>query len=293
MLKLMLIIFLFFTTISANEKKAFINIFSNVENTKVFLDGKEIGDTPIKQYEVVPNKKIQLEAMVDKKYYANNLKTTIRVSPHNILTYKLKFEKSNSQIFFVGDDAELYLNGKFIKKLNDSNRLIDVNSEQNITIKLQDGYADVSLDRNITANTLNTIKYKLKTIPKDIRLYTSTINNLMWEDTKNAANTNINWEKANIYCQNLQFAHHKDFRLPTIEELIELYENKDEIYNGFGGKFYWSSTTYDDEYKVWSYSIVKNFDDGTKKTSIKEFENGRVRCVRDIKKGERTDNEQK
>lgn len=286
MTKVLIIIFLFFTTLQSNEKQAFINIISNVENTKIFLNGKEIGTTPIQQYEVIPNKTLLLNAVVDKNYYEKDIKTTIRVSPQNILTYKLHFEKANSKVFFVGDNAELYIDGKFIKNLHDTNRVISVKSGEDIKIKLQDGYADVVLETDITRNTPNTIKYKLKHIPKEVRLYTSSINSLMWEDTKDATNTNITWDKAKVYCQNLEIAHYNDFRLPTINELSELYEHKDEIYNGFGGKFYWSSTIYDDNYKVWSYSIVKNFEDGTNKKSIKEFENGRVRCVRDIKKGE-------
>lgn len=70
--------------------------------------------------------------------------------------------------------------------------------------------------------------------------------------------------------------------MPTIEELDELYENKDLIYNGFGGLFYWSSNTSVDDLNIWEYSEVKEFEDGTNRNVVKEFENGRVRCVRDI-----------
>ncbi|MGB5867386.1 MAG: DUF1566 domain-containing protein, partial [Arcobacteraceae bacterium] len=182
-------------------------------------------------------------------------------------------------------------NDKFIKKLNDTNRVVTIEASKDVKIKLQSGEADVILHEDIKANTLNTIKYKLKLIPKEVRISTSSINDLMWEDTKNATNTDINWEKAQRYCEDLQIADYDDFRLPTIDELSELYDYKEKIYNGFGGKFYWSDTTYSDEHKVWNYSVVKNFEDGRNEKSIKEFAQGRVRCVRDIKTNMKDENE--
>lgn len=280
----LLLVCSFTYTLSGNQNSAFVNFISNVEDTTIFLDGKNIGKTPIKQYEVIPNKKIQLKAIVDKNYYNKDIKTTITINNQTIPTFSLKFQKATTKVFFVGDDAELYINDKFIKKLNDTNRVVTLEANKDVKIRLQNGEADVVLHEDLKANRLNTIKYNLKLIPKDVRIYTSTINDLMWEDTKDATNTNINWEKAQRYCQNLEIAQYDDFRLPTIDELSELYDYKDKIYNGFGGKFYWSGTTYSDEHNVWNYSVVKNFEDGTNQKSIKEFEQGRVRCVREIKK---------
>ena len=293
MKKLWIIVFLIITNyLSANTNKAYINIISNVENTTIFLDGKNIGNTPIKQYEVVPNKAIYLKAIVDTEYYRRNIKTTIKVNSKTIPTFSLKFQKAISKVFFVGDDAELYINDKFIKKLNDTNRVVTMEAGKNIKIRLLNGESEVTFIKDIKAKTANTLKYKLITTPKEVRLYTSTVNNLMWEDTKEAANTNINWDKANTYCANLKIAHFYDFRLPTINELTELYEHKDKIYNGHGGKFYWSSSTFKDEHKVWDYSVVKNFEDGQNQKSIKEFEEAKVRCVRDIKiKNKKMNNE--
>ena len=47
---------------------------------QIFLDGKNIGNTPIQQYEVTPNKPIILEAVVDTNYYRRNIKTAIKVN---------------------------------------------------------------------------------------------------------------------------------------------------------------------------------------------------------------------
>lgn len=287
MRKVWLILFLitnfFYTTLSAEEKtKAYINITSNAQDTLILLDGRNIGHTPIKQYQVTPNKKIKLKAIVDKDYYEKDITMDIEVNGKTIPTYNLKFEKAKAKIFFIGDDAEVYINGKFIQRVLDTNRVITVDAGEAIRINLIDGYARAELFEDIKANTLNNVEYVLIEIPKEVRLYTSTINNLMWEDTKDAVNKDITWEKAYTYCATLKIADYEDFRLPTIDELHELYENKDEIYNGFGGKFYWSDTTFKGETKIWDYSVVKDFNDGTNKKSIKEFEKGRVRCVRDL-----------
>lgn len=282
MKKIWLILILITSALYADENRAYINITSNADKTIIFLDGKNIGETPINQYEVTPNKSIRLEATVDKNYYKRDIKTTIKVNNNTIPTFSLKFEKAAAKIFFVGEDAELYINDKFIKSLKRTNRMVTLEADENIKINLVDGYSRAEMYKDIKANTLNTLEYELITIPKEVRLYTSTVNDLMWEDTKEAANTNINWEKGYTYCTNLKIAQYEDFRMPTINELQELYENKDAIYNGFGGKFYWSDSTFDGDKKIWNYSIVKNFEDGTNQKSIKEFDQGRVRCVRDI-----------
>ena len=281
--KIWIVLFLIaINCLNASTNKAYVNIISNVEDTVIFLDGKNIGTTPIQQYEVVPNKPLYLKAVVDKNYYRRNIKTTIKVNSETIPTFSLKFNKATAQIFFVGVSAELYINDKFVKKLNDTNRIVNIKAGKKIKIRLENGDADVEYIKDIKAKTINTLKYKLITIHKDVRLYTSIINELMWEDTKDAANTNINWSKANTYCADLKIANYEDFRLPSIDELQELYENKDKIYNGFGGKFYWSDESFQDEKKIWNYAIGKNFEDGTNQKSIQEFEQARVRCVRDI-----------
>ena len=270
------------SSIYADTNKSFINIFSNVEDTTVLINGKDIGMTPILQYEVTPNESITIKGMVNKDYYLNNIEEKVQVRTNNIETINLKFEKAKAKLFLVGEDADVYINDKYIKKLNDSNRMIEIEAGSDVKLNFEEGYARNEYNVDIKANSVTTFKYELILIPKAVRLYTSSIYELMWEDTKDATNTNINWDKAYQYCSNLKMAYFDDFRLPTINELSELYEYKDELYNAFGGKFYWSSSTFQDEHKVWDYSVVKNFEDGMNQKSIKEFEQGRVRCVREI-----------
>jgi len=282
MKKTLLVFVICIVTLFADENKAFINIISNAEETTILLDGKDIGKTPIKQYEVTPNQSLRLQAIVDKEYYTKDIDTQIKVNTHTIPTFDLKFTKKTTQLFLVGDDAELYIDGTFIKELNDSNRVITVQTDQRKNLKLEDGDARTNINKDVKANGIETVKYKLKMIHKDVRLYTETINNLMWEDTKEAENTDIDWIKAAAYCKDFEKGSYDDFRLPTIKELEELYEYKDLIYNGFGGVIYWSSTTKKDDMNLWEYSQVINFEDGTSRAVVKEFEKGRVRCVRDI-----------
>ena len=281
--KIALILFLtILTSLNAVENKAYLNITSNVKDTIIYLNGEEIGMTPINQLEVTPNKNISLKAIVDTDYYVNNIEKKIRVTENTIPTIALDFEKAKAKVFLIGENAELYIDGKYIKKLHSENRMITIQTGKAVAIDLLDGDGKAHYIKDIKAKTINNLTYKLIRIPKEVRLYTSTINNLMWEDTKEATTTNTNWNAASLYCSTLKIADYEDFRLPTIDELSELYENKDDIYNGFGGKFYWSASTFQDEHNVWDYSEVKNFDNGLNQKSIKEFEQGRVRCVRDL-----------
>jgi hypothetical protein len=138
---------------------------------------------------------------------------------------------------------------------------------------------------DIYANSFNEISYKLIEIPLDVRLYTQTIDNEMWEDTKDATNTPIEWEKAKLYCENLRIGGFEDWRLPTIGQLNNLHKkHQDEIYNGFGGVFYWSSDTFSGKNNIWEYAKVLSIEYGEIEKSVQEVKTGRARCVRMINK---------
>lgn len=269
--------------ITKPKPTAFINIISNVKDTSIFLNGKLIGQTPIKQYPVIPYKDIRLIAKINKDYYEKDLFGTIRVRKHTVPTYSLKFKKAKTKMFLVGEEGDLYIDEKFIKKLNSTNRVTTVNAGKNVKIKITNKHDDsFQTTQDLTANTITDIPYKIKPINNDVKLFTTTIDDLMWEDTKDAATKAKNWKRAKKYCDKLELGDLKDWYMPTIEQLNSLYEERDKIYNGFGGEFYWSSSTFSDKKYIWKYSYVKDFEEGDIKKSVKEFEQARVRCVRDI-----------
>lgn len=55
------------------------------------------------------------------------------------------------------------------------------------------------------------------------------------------ANNTLSWTDANAYCENLTLYGYSDWRLPTKEELLQMYNDRVNI-GDFGGNWYWSST---------------------------------------------------
>jgi tetratricopeptide (TPR) repeat protein len=70
-------------------------------------------------------------------------------------------------------------------------------------------------------------KLKLKLKLEEAVTWTDPATGLMW--TKKDNGTDMNWQQATDYCRNLQLAGHGDWRLPTIEELQGIYDNKVKV----------------------------------------------------------------
>jgi hypothetical protein len=82
----------------------------------------------------------------------------------------------------------------------------------------------------------------------------------------------LNWHDGMLYCQLLIIDGKDDWRLPTKEELNDIYNSE----NDFVGSFYWSSTEYDGYY-AWGQDLSTGFQgNGTKNYS------SYVRAVRSL-----------
>lgn len=102
----------------------------------------------------------------------------------------------------------------------------------------------------------------------------------LYVQTKDISNEMIDWESANLLCKNSTVGDFNDWRLPTIEELATIYNNKRAI-GGFrdsvpNNSNYWSSTVSPSND---SYNYVLNFMNGQSVTENRRYVNY-VRAVR-------------
>ena len=91
--------------------------------------------------------------------------------------------------------------------------------------------------------------------------------------------TRLNWSEAIEYCSKLSSNGYQDWRLPSKDELKELYKNKDSLDDkeAFIASYYWSSSEFSST-NAWG----QDFDDGY------QYDNNKtsatyVRAVRSIK----------
>ena len=102
----------------------------------------------------------------------------------------------------------------------------------------------------------------------------------LYVQTKDISNEMIDWESANLLCKNSTVGDFNDWRLPTIEELATIYNNKRAI-GGFrdsvpNNSNYWSSTVSPSND---SYNYILNFMNGQSVTEHRIYDNY-VRAVR-------------
>jgi hypothetical protein len=98
------------------------------------------------------------------------------------------------------------------------------------------------------------------------KMWTDPEKRLTW--TKKDNGGDVNWQKARSYCQNLRLAGYSDWRLPTIDELSDIYEPKIKIMGQLGsgseatwhvkGKlqlsgWQWSNTRGNESWEAWVF----------------------------------------
>ena len=99
---------------------------------------------------------------------------------------------------------------------------------------------------------------------------TDTETGLMWQQETMGE---MNWDNAILACSELDLAGHKDWRLPTIKELLSIVDFErhnpacDPVFNA-QSDFYWSSSTYQDgPTGAWLVYFGNGYTDATGKTN--------------------------
>lgn len=83
-----------------------------------------------------------------------------------------------------------------------------------------------------------------------------------------------NWDNAKLYCFSLNIDGKPGWRLPTKEELNEIYNSENDFEQGW----YWSSTEYND-YAGWNQYFGNGYQGYYPKHHGKNY----VRAIRDLK----------
>jgi len=108
-----------------------------------------------------------------------------------------------------------------------------------------------------------------------------TYTNLTWEDGNNTTINTYNWIDAVDYCKNLDFANSTNWRVPNINELETIIDDKRANpavqfpFINTANNIYWSSTTYESSTdSAWSIDFSTGGSTYSNKTSTRY-----VRCV--------------
>jgi len=109
---------------------------------------------------------------------------------------------------------------------------------------------------------------------------------LMWEDTKHTQDGSVSYIEAEKYCIDLELGNHKDWRIPTLLELLSIVDYKrsqpatlKEFSHVDHDRLYWSSTPYVNATESF-WGVI--FDDGNTDNASAIYDR-RVRCVRAVK----------
>ena len=118
------------------------------------------------------------------------------------------------------------------------------------------------------------------------QIITDNVTKLQWQDNIGAAKVRKNWQNAKRYCQNLTLGGHKNWRLPTIQELLSITDLSvfkpavnTKIFKNIVSDYYWSSTPC--AVNTSDYWDV-DFYGGHSSHDIKYISNN-IRCVRSEK----------
>lgn len=312
--KYFIVLTIFINTLISNDKIensiGFINVNSNVSETKIYLNNQYIGDAPIERYQVDANSNLELKAISNKKFYPKDFIRNINVKKLKIQSYTAEFKKANAKLLLIGKDGYLYINDRFERTLNSNNRVITIPASEKIKIEIRNGDDKYTTLKDMYANEFYKLEYNLdnnsvkdkklqdelalkgvKNIDNELDGKSSkekkssivTIDSLIWQDTQDITKKRLLYKKGEDYCKNLDLEGYKDWSLPTIEQLKGLYKNKEKFYNKFKDNYYWSSTKVKGDYVYWDYISTMNFENNIVTTINGSSNEANQICVRVIK----------
>jgi len=105
---------------------------------------------------------------------------------------------------------------------------------------------------------------------------------LMWQDNKDVKTVERDWQGAINYCKNLKLGGYKDWRLPSVSELLTIVDYNtynpaiSPVFKNVDSSHYFSSTTLADyTFGAWYVYFYSGYCNGVPKSDIYS-----VRCVR-------------
>ncbi len=107
---------------------------------------------------------------------------------------------------------------------------------------------------------------------------------LTWQDTRDNVKVRRDWSGAYKYCIALELNNHKDWRLPTKDELLSIVDltgkvKLNPIFEHKIASAYWTSSVPKNDLPL-AWRV--NFDDGKAHWGAQKFDFN-IRCVRDTK----------
>lgn len=266
-----------------SSQNRYVNIISNIEDTSIYMDEVLVGKAPLYAYELQSDKTYNLRAQSSRFYTIEKMKITASLKK-NIETININLLPIYSNIEFLGENGTLYIDGKQVTFLNDSNRIQRVKSAQDLKIEIINENRVFKDTITLEPNSNIVLKYELKYHNVEANLNTVIQDSLMWQDNSESKSKTITYEDALLYCKDMELASFTDWRLPSLKELKELKTIEDKLYFGVSTVPYWTSDKYDNESTsaTWKYAYTYDFakDKTTKK--VEDYFKGSIRCVRDI-----------
>jgi hypothetical protein len=102
---------------------------------------------------------------------------------------------------------------------------------------------------------------------------------MKYEIAPKSTETKLNWNDARLYCFSLNIDGKTGWRLPTKDELTEIYQSE----NDFENRWYWSSTEYNGKaawgQQAWSQDLGQDYGKGIDGKNGGNY----VRAIRDLK----------